>query len=216
MMQLYDETFRNSNPNCIVIWHSICILLSVDIDALGRAAGRDGVESMMEARRVLASWAETPSARRACLHAAQTFRILSHRKPADGTAFQSVRTLFMAALVLGIYVLTSPKSTHSYRTGVREPFDLADDYVDWKVVGDEGFPSSTSQNSEDAGFVEDKAVRFIHHGGPVVINRKVYHTGARHAQRIILEFASLLDEVGTHWMADYARLLYVIHDTMIV
>lgn len=66
------------------------------------------------------------------------------------------------------------------------------------------------------GLAEDKAVRSIRLGGLVVINRKVYHPGARHAQRIILEFASLLDEVGTHWMADYARLLYVIHDMMIV
>ena len=56
-----------------------------------------------------------------------------------------------------------------------------------KWLATKGFPSSPSPNSEDAGLEEDKAVRFIHPGGPVVINRKVHHQGARHAQRIILE-----------------------------
>jgi hypothetical protein len=87
MIQLYHDTFKNSNPNCIVIWYTVCILTTVDIDVLGRATGRDGAESMVEARQPLTSWAQTASARRACVHVAQTFRILSHRNPADGTAF---------------------------------------------------------------------------------------------------------------------------------
>jgi hypothetical protein len=86
--------------------------------------------------------------------------------------------------------------------------------MDWKVVGDEGFSSSESSIRDNTEGVESDAVRCIRFGGPIVIDRKIYHSGARHAQRIILEFASLLDEVGTHWMADYARLLYMIHDTM--
>lgn len=214
MIHLYDDTFRNSNPNCIVIWHSVCILLTVDIDILGRAAGRDGTESMLEARKALASWSQTASARRACLHAAQAFRILSHRKPTDGTAFQSVRTLFMAALVLGLYILNCPALTPPDEIDDTNSFDLANGQVDWKVVGDEGFSSAESSNPEDMGRTDDEALKFIRLGGPILIDRKIYHPGARHAQRIILEFASLLDEVGTHWMADYAHLLYKIHDTM--
>jgi hypothetical protein len=214
MIQLYDDTFRNSNPNCIVIWHSVCILITVDIDILGRAAGRDGAESMVKARQALTSWARTASARRACVHAAQTFRILSHRKPADGTAFQSVRTLFMAALVLGVYILTSPKYSHPDTIEDGIPFDLANASIDWKEVGDEGFSSSESLIQDNTEGLESDAVKFIRFGGPIVIDRNIYLSGARHAQRIILEFANLLDEVGTHWMADYARLLYMIHDTM--
>lgn len=81
------------------------------------------------------------------------------------------------------------------------------------MVGDEGFSSSESSIRDAIEGVESDAVRFIRFGGPTVLDRKAYHSGVRHAQRIILEFASLLDEVGTHWMADYARLLYMIHDT---
>lgn len=214
MIELYDDTFRASNPNCIVIWHSVCILMTVDIDILGRAAGRDGTESMIEARKALTSWARTTSARRACVHAAQTFRILSHRKPADGTAFQSVRTLFMAALVLGMYILTKPRYPQPDTIDDGKCFDLANASIDWKVVSDEGFSSSELSIRDNTEGVESEAVRFIRYGGPIVIDRQIYHSSARHAQRIILEFASLLDEVGTHWMADYARLLYMIHDTM--
>lgn len=214
MIHLYDDTFRNSNPNCIVIWHIVCILLTVDIDVLGRAAGRDGAEALREARTALTSWTQTASARRACLHAAQTFRILSYRKPADGTAFQSVRTSFMAALVLGVYILTSSTFLHPDSIDDGKPFDLANASIDWKVVGDEGFSSSELSIRDNTGEADNEAVKFIRFGGPIVMDRKVYHPGARHAQRIILEFASLLDEVETDWMADYARLLYMIHDTM--
>lgn len=80
----------------------------------------------------------------------ESFRILPQQKPADSTTFLSVRTFFMAALILGVYILTGPKPIHSYKTGDLEPFDPADGSVDSKVVGDEGYSSSTSPRSGDA------------------------------------------------------------------
>ncbi|KAJ5548187.1 hypothetical protein N7513_005421 [Penicillium frequentans] len=216
LVQLYDTTFRESNPNCIVIWHSVCMLLTADLNLLSRAAGRDGPESMSDARRDLTCWAYTPAARRACIHAAQTFRTLSHRKPADGTAFQSVRTLFMSALILGFYLLGSPANAYLEGPSKRDQFDLANSVVDWKIIGDEGISNdgTPSMAPHDPARLEDAAVRFIRFGGPILIDGKRYEPGPRHAQRILLEFAGLLDEVGTHWMANYARLLYMVHDTM--
>lgn len=214
LIQAYDTTLRDSNPNCIVIWHSVCMLLTSDINILSRASGRDGPEYMFEARQALRSWAYTPSARRACLHAAQSFRILSHRKPADGTAFQSVRTLFMSALILGFYLLASQEIVCLESPSGLDPFDLANSTIDWRVIGDEGM-SNLECPSHDPVKLEDPAVRFIRFGGPTLIDGKRYDPGACHAQRILLEFAGLLDEVGTHWMASYAQLLYMIHDTMI-
>lgn len=216
LVQLYDTTLRESNPNCIVIWHSVCMLITADLNLLSRAAGRDGPESMSDARRDLTCWAYTPAARRACLHAAQTFRTLSHRKPADGTAFQSVRTLFMSALILGFYLLGSPASAYLEGPGKWDQFDLANSVVDWKVIGDEGISNDGTpcMAPHDPAKLEDAAVRFIRFGGPIIIDGKKYEPGPRHAQRILLEFAGLLDEVGTHWMANYARLLYMVHDTM--
>lgn len=215
LVQLYDTTLRESNPNCIVIWHSVCMLLTADFNILSRAAGRDGPDFISGARRDLICWALTPAARRACLHAAQTFRTLSHRKPADGTAFQSVRTLFMSALILGFYLLVCPANA-CLEGPSKDQFDLANSVVDWKVIGDEGISNdgTPSLTPHDTVKLEDAAVRFIRFGGPILIDGKKYEHGARHAQRIFLEYASLLDEVGTHWMANYARLLYMVHDTM--
>lgn len=62
IMQFYNHTLRSYNPNCIVARHNVCTLLTVDFDTLGRAASSDGVESMIEARRALASWAGPASA----------------------------------------------------------------------------------------------------------------------------------------------------------
>lgn len=95
LIQTYNQTLRNSNPNCIVIRQSVCILLTADISVLDRAAGRDGPRSMSECRCALSSWVQTSGSRRPCLHAAQTFRALLHRKSADGTVSQSVRALFI-------------------------------------------------------------------------------------------------------------------------
>ncbi|KAJ5125866.1 hypothetical protein N7448_005179 [Penicillium atrosanguineum] len=213
LIQVYDETLRKSNPNCIIIWHSVCILLTVDANVLARAAGREGPEIMSQARLDLSSWINTTAARRACLHAAQAFRTLSHRKPADGTAFQSVRTLFMSALVLGMYILMGPDYLGSGQSNGSQ-FDLANTDLDWQAIGDEGLSDHISSPSAKSVEQEDPGINFIRDGGPIIINGKIYRRGSRHAQRIILEFASLLDEVGSHWMADYARLLYMIHDTM--
>jgi hypothetical protein len=213
LIKVYDETLRRSNPNCIVIWHSACLLLTIDVNVLARAAGREGPELMAQARFDLSRWAGTAAARRACLHAAQVFRTLSNRKPTDGTAFQSVRTLFLSALVLGMYILIGPDHPGSGDFNETR-FDLASTDLDWKVIGDEGMCDPTPNPSVEVFELEDPAIEFIRHGGPIVLDGKVYRRGPRHAQRIILEFAGLLDEVGTHWMADHARLLYMIHDTM--
>lgn len=205
----YEATLGESNPNCIIIWHCVCMLTCVDSNVIAHAAGRDGPNAITKARQKLVSWAETAAARRACIHAAQSFRILSHRKPADGTAFQSVRTLFMSALVLGFYLLAKETSPIYSQVHENEVFDLSDTHVDWKAIGEEGFSESRKSPSS-----ENAAVQFIQYGGPIFIDGRKYQSGATHAKRVILEFASLLDEVGSHWMADYAQLLYTIHDTI--
>ncbi|KAJ5717815.1 hypothetical protein N7488_003461 [Penicillium malachiteum] len=216
VIHTFEGAFRQSNPNCIVIWHSVGMLLTADMNVLSSAAGRNGAECMLDARQALISWAYTPAARRACLHAAQSIRILSHRKPADGTAFQSVRTLFMSALVLAFYLLAMPE-TACLQSPTWVDFDLASSNIDWTVIGDEGLSNLEPSDIEMQNQVklEDAAVRFVRFGGPILIDGKRYEPGPRHGQRIILEVAGLLDEVGTHWMAGYSQLLYMIHDTLV-
>ncbi|QMW34216.1 hypothetical protein G4B84_009682 [Aspergillus flavus NRRL3357] len=209
-IRLYDTILANSNPNCIVIWHNLCLLLTADIRLHERAAGREGPEAMQTARQAIALWAKTPAARRACLHAAQIFHRLSNWKPMDGMGFQPARCLLNSALVLAFYTLVSPGATE---TRLADSFDLATADIDWKVVGDEGMTDSTPEGEQSR--TDDPAVNFIRFGGPVVLCGKTYFGGASYARRLLLDFASLLDEVGRHWMAKYPRLLYMIHDTMV-
>ncbi|KAE8142367.1 hypothetical protein BDV38DRAFT_236409 [Aspergillus pseudotamarii] len=213
-IQLYDTILANSNPNCIVIWHNLCLLLTADIRLHERAAGREGPEAMQAARRAISLWAKTPAARRACLHAAQIFHTLSNWKPMDGMGFQPARCLLNSALVLALYTLVSP--TRATETRHTDVFDLATADIDWKVVGDEGMTDSVSgEGQREQLRADDPAVNFIRFGGPVVLCGKAYFGGASYARRLLLDFASLLDEVGRHWMAKYPRLLYMIHDTMV-
>lgn len=212
----YSSTLQGLNPNCIVIWHSACMMLTVDMSLLSQAAGRDGPIAMRFARQALCWWTTTPSARRACLHAAQTFRTLSHRKPADGTAFQSVRTLFTSALVLSLYTLLAPNTPIEVDSIGMESFDLVQSDIDWSLVGNRGLSESAPIFLQEEPIGPAEVVHhFIEIGGPLVLDGKHYHPGALYARRILLEFAGLLDEVGTHWMDDYSRLLYMIHDTIV-
>ncbi|KAE8369835.1 hypothetical protein BDV27DRAFT_152714 [Aspergillus caelatus] len=213
-IQLYDTILAKSNPNCIVIWHNLCLLLTADIRLHERAAGREGPEAMQTARRAISLWAKTPAARRACLHAAQIFHTLSNWKPMDGMGFQPARCLLNSALVLALYTLVSPAGVTETRH--TNTFDLATADIDWKVVGDEGMTDSVSgEGQPQQSRTDDPAVNFIRFGGPVVLCGKTYFGGASYARRLLLDFASLLDEVGRHWMAKYPRLLYMIHDTMV-
>jgi hypothetical protein len=210
-IQLYDTIIRNTNPNCVVIWHNLCLHLTTDIRLLERAAGREGPEAMQTARQAISVWAKTPAARRACLHAAQIFRTFSNWKPTDGTGFQPVRSLFQSALVLALYILVSPRLESAQDS---EGFDLARIDIDWKAVGEEGLADGPQDQNEQSR-TENPAVNFIRFGGPISLCGKAYFMGARHARRLVLDFASLLDEVGKHWMAKYPRLLYMIHDTIL-
>ncbi|KAE8372202.1 hypothetical protein BDV26DRAFT_274578 [Aspergillus bertholletiae] len=210
-IQLYDTILGNANPNCIVIWHNLCLLLTADIRLHERAAGREGPEAMQTARQAVTLWAKTPAARRACLHAAQIFHTLSNWKPMDGMGFQPARCLLNSALVLAMYTLINPPAPDNRHT---ETFDLATSDIDWKVVGEEGMTDSVPEQGEQPR-TDHPAVNFIRFGGPIILCGKTYFGGARHARRLLLDFASLLDEVGRHWMAKYPRLLYMIHDTMV-
>ncbi|KAE8149493.1 hypothetical protein BDV25DRAFT_130321 [Aspergillus avenaceus] len=209
-IQQYEVNLQGSNPNCVVMWHNLCLWLTADTRLLERAAGREGSEVMQLARQSLYVWAKTPAARRACLHAAQIFYSLSNWRPSYGIGYQPVNCLFQSALVLSLYILVSqePENTQQYRN---EVFDLARANIDWKSVGDEGLAEAPT----DPSATGCPAVNFIRYGGPIVVCGKTYVGGARHARRLILDFASLLDEVGKHWMATYPRLLYMIHDTMV-
>ncbi|OQD83661.1 hypothetical protein PENSOL_c142G05925 [Penicillium solitum] len=89
------------------------------------------------------------------------------------------------ALVLSLYILTTSPHSATDDTSQGEHFDLSEADFDWKIVGDGDISDldNASMALSDSSNWEQPAVKFI-------------RFGARYAQRKILEFASLLDEVA--------------------
>ena len=105
----YGETIGTINPNCEAFWHHLNISITADLKLFELTSGREGTESAKRALEDIAVWSQTSAARRACVHAAQMFSIMSKRRPIDGTACEAEIALVHAALVLGLYVFVMPQ-----------------------------------------------------------------------------------------------------------
>jgi len=80
------------------------IMLTSDIRLFEIGAGCAGATPARQALDDIAIWTQTSSARRAIVHAAQTFKLMSNRRASDGDPFHASTGLFISALILGLYV----------------------------------------------------------------------------------------------------------------
>lgn len=204
----YASHLGPRQPNQMIFWHNICMAIVADVDSFEIAAGRDGQESALSALQDIATWAETPAARRACLHAAQTYLCMSCKKATDAASFLSETALFNAALVLGLYLYVSPASLREGSvSGNTKCFDILDE-VDWTELGDCGFP-----DVEDSGIPTTAAGDFIKNGGDFLF-AGVRHTGGpSSARKVMLEFVGLLEEVGKWKVGEFCRILRTLSDS---
>lgn len=208
-MQLYKNIMEGTASDCLVLWHHMGIILTTDCDLFEEAAGKEGTQAAMKAIARVKVWARTPASRRACLHAAQAFKATSLRRPLDGGSFQSPNHLFNAALVLGFYLLVAPADISGQRSRDKGLELLSD--VDWTVVGAEGLVETEAHSTTRT---DNAAVNFIRLGGPITMDGETYPGGARSAQRVLLDFASLLDDMKKWRIGDYSRLLYTISENI--
>lgn len=104
VVQIYGNILSYMNPNCLVLWHNMCIMLTSDIRLFEIGAGYASAATARQALDDIAIWTQTPSTRRACLHAAQTFKLMSNRRASEGDPFHASAGLFISALILGLYV----------------------------------------------------------------------------------------------------------------
>lgn len=204
----YGSMLSTMNPNCMVLWHNMCIMLNTDLRLFELGAGCAGADAARDALDDIAIWAQTPAARRACIHAAQTFKLMSNRRASDGDPFHATSGLFIAALVLGLYVFMSGPAEEG-GSPPSSGFDLTDD-VDWNVVGNEGL---TDENEA----VDDDAINFIRNGRGICFNGVVHHSGFESARRILLDYARLLEDIskwrfGVH---QFSRVLRIMSDALV-
>ncbi|KAE8163484.1 hypothetical protein BDV40DRAFT_299420 [Aspergillus tamarii] len=203
---------RCTDPNASILWHSMCMNLTADIQIFELAAGRAGPGPARKALDNIAAWSQTPAARRACLHAAHVYRIMINRKASDHITFHSVFSLFSAALVLGLYIYLVPSSTKPQAGGT--PIDILDD-IDWNSLCGEGFTSFMEPNGAHLCTESDEAaVNFIREGGTVYFRGVPFQNGYHSARRILLDYAGLLKDTGKWSVRKFSHVLYIMSDVL--
>jgi hypothetical protein len=224
---------KHKNPNCVTLWHFLHLHLLANVGIFELAAGRNGAESARPALQDIATWTQTYHARRACLHAAGVYTAMSRRRINDGTMFHSEPALFVAALVLGLYVFmmhpTADSDDHGAYldsdqredgggrggTGLdTEPYEILDD-VDWLTLGQEGLgvpPASTHTNVMQP---ENAAQRFLKHGGTISFSGTICEGGYNAAKMVLLDFANLLEEVGKWNAKGFCHIMRIMSDSLL-
>lgn len=208
VFERYGHAFHSNNPNYVTLWHSMCMSLTVDLGVIEAAAGRGGADCARIAMHQVSLWAQSHMARRACIHAAQIFLVMSRRKISDGTMFHSEIALFNSALVLGLYILVMPQDGTDTVSTKSDSFELLD-HIDWKSVGSEGLmPTNTDDISASS-----PATNFIRKGGPISFSGIAQRGGYSSARRIFLDYVGLLEDVGKWNLRKYCRILRIMSDT---
>ncbi|KAJ5678803.1 hypothetical protein N7462_007047 [Penicillium macrosclerotiorum] len=208
----YGETMDRLNPNAVVMWHHMCMMLTADIQIFDFAAGRAGPVPARKALDDIAEWSQTPAARRACLHAAHIYKAMTNRKASDGPTFHSVFSLFSAALVLGLYTFMVPNSA-SITSSVGS-IELMDD-IDWQQVGTEGFTSFMEpRGSQSFSPTDDPAVNFIRNGASIYLRGVPFQGGYQSARRVLLDYANLLKDSGKWSVKKFSYVLHIMSDVL--
>lgn len=204
------DALRTADLNSAVLWHSTCMMLGANIRYFEVAAGRAGSGPAVAALEDISAWSQTPSARRAVLHAAQIFKLLFDRKVSDIVNPHSVIALFQAALVLGLYIFTLPPTT---TCGVNDNCLELLDIVDWTHVGQVGLIDSPHSPGA-MNFADASVVKFIYSGGPFSITGIALEGGYLAARRTLLHCADLMDGMGRWRSRTFSQILHIMSDDL--
>ncbi|KAK5209146.1 hypothetical protein LTR96_005518 [Exophiala xenobiotica] len=236
----YANFFPHTDVNNFVMWNNISLHLCTHYSLFEVAVGRYGAEQANPALNQLSqSWVHTPAARRACLHAAQTFLILSRCRASDRITVQSEAAAFESALVLGIYLYLLPESQgvkaagggneggayrresdreYEYEAKGNEldqdvMFELLE-YVDWKAVGSVGMPSDRNLIARPEAADQDMpALCFLKQGGAVTFSGSPLYGGFESARSVFVEFLGLLQDIGKWNVQRFCHILRVLSVT---
>ncbi|KAJ6144348.1 transcriptional regulator family: C2H2 zinc finger and Fungal Specific TF [Penicillium chermesinum] len=209
----YGDTLSQLNPNALITWHYMCMMLTADIQIFDLAAGRSGPIPARKALDDIAEWSQTPAARRACIHASHIWKAMVNRKAADHPSFHSLFALFASALVLGLYTFMVPNSGNTPSSV--GTIELMDD-VDWRLVGTEGFTSFMEpRGSQSFSPTDDAAVNFIRNGAIIYYNGMPFQEGYQSSRKILLDFANLLKDSGKWSSKKFSYVLHIMSDVLL-
>ncbi|GLA60067.1 hypothetical protein AtubIFM55763_006654 [Aspergillus tubingensis] len=215
LVQAFDSCrteLETGNTNLFILWHYLGISLTTDLATIEDAAGRNGPDMAKVALAKLRLWARSSAARRACLHAAQIFVLITRHRRSDGLMLHTELALFHAALVMGFYQLTA----FDWSGSKIASFDLFD-HVDWTQVGSMGLCTpDLPENASVAHPNSSATLNFIQNGGPVSFRGAEYRNPYGAARRSFMNVAFQLEEVGQWNVQKYCKVLHIIADTLIM
>ncbi|EXJ85918.1 hypothetical protein A1O1_06287 [Capronia coronata CBS 617.96] len=208
------------DTNCVVLWHSLCIMLLADPRLFELAAGRHGALPATAALENVAQWSQTQAARRACVHAAQNFKLMSERRVSDNVTIHSVNALFASALVLGLYLfMVTPGSISSQGAAHVE---LVEAEPDWMELHDLGFGAESLEQQSEHSLTANSGdqpsssciYQFVKHGGSISLNGVVHQGGYESARRVLLDFANLMDGISGRRLGTLTQVLHIMSDDL--
>ncbi|KXJ87816.1 hypothetical protein Micbo1qcDRAFT_167404 [Microdochium bolleyi] len=173
------------------------------------AAGRSGPSAATAALREISTWAQTPSARRCCLHAARIYKLLLNRRFSDAIRLHSMVALFQASLVLGLFVFVMPDTALGSDTQM--PFNLIEEEVDWVSLSTVGL---SQEGSSGAAGWESAASRFILNGGRMYMADSIVSGGYVQARKCWLRCVHLMLSLGRWNSRIFSRILHVMADSL--
>ena len=212
----YGDVFERLDPNIAIMWHSMCMALTADLQLFCRVATTDAPAPRRRiALRRIQAWSQTPAARQACLHAAHIYKAtdkaideaIANDKDAKPLLFYSEASFFCAALVLALYQFTvpEPKVPPAGRTSI----ELLDD-LQWQTLATECFTGLLDPEPSD-----NLTVNFIRDGGTVSMQGVPLFGDCLSARLVLKKFERLLEK-STKWnMGNFSRGLRLFHDDLL-
>lgn len=222
-----------ADPLCALSWNYLCMIISAPVEQLELALGRRGPQCAPKAHAAIETWSKSSAARRAALHAAQIFYILSSGvylplSPVENKLLRVESMVFTSALVLGLYFFTHgtrmPSSTLVSNGNTPAALELLRE-IDWTTVNAEGFvdeeydwmvpfDNSGPSSSQFAGV---QVRQFIRHGElSLSFDGESQLQGAKTARKIFQEYAYLLDQLcgSRRSGSDLAKLARSVSDVL--
>lgn len=214
----HHHMIQGKNPLTALTWHSLCMMLTADLDRFELASGREGGENTQMAMVDVVTWSKSAGARRAVIHAAQIFWMLSLSRIPEKILLMPELLLFSSALVLGLYLFVTPLKKENTSA---PPFEVLQE-IDWAAVGSDGLLDSPDasiaykciHSSSQQLYSCCTAQQFIGHGGIIAFAGDIQRGGATATRKILLDYAHLIDEV-TNWQgSEYSQLLRALSESI--
>jgi len=210
----HQDLVRGNNATVALFWNHSCMAIMADLDRIQMACGRAGLDASQKSLTDLAIWASTASARRALLHAAQIFRVLTRYRVGDNKVLIHESLLCNAAMVMAIYVFVRSPSVRHQAAPDSQPLELLHD-VDWSAIGDQGLCTPPDDDDEPrlgSHGTSSAAASFISNGGNFSFGGECYGDHGGSARKLVLNCAQLLDEITTRDESEHSHLLRTIGD----